>query len=58
MTSTEIRELSGMSRAAFARKYGIPIRTIEDWDSGRSHPPWWVMRLLERVVRADIEEGT
>ena len=58
MTSVEIRALSGLSRAAFSRKYGIPIRTIEDWDAGKKHPSGWVMALLERVVRADMEKGT
>lgn len=55
MTSTEIRYIAGMSRVAFARKYGIPIRTIEDWDAGKTHPPEWVMALLERAVREDKE---
>ena len=55
MTSVEIRALSGLGRAAFSRKYGIPIRTIEDWDAGTTHPPEWVMALLERAVREDKE---
>lgn len=55
MTSREIRELSGLSRAAFARKYGIPIRTLEDWDAGVRNPPEWTMALLERAVREDFK---
>lgn len=55
MNSKEIRELSGMSRAAFSRKYGIPIRTLEAWDAGVRTPPEWTMALLERVVREDFK---
>lgn len=53
MNSVEIRAILGISRAEFSRRYGIPIRTIEDWDAGKKHPSEWVMRLLERAVRED-----
>lgn len=53
MDSVEIRAILGVSRAEFSRIYGIPIRTIEDWDAGKKHPSEWVMRLLERAVRED-----
>ena len=52
--SLEIRDILGISRAEFCRRYGIPRRTIEDWDSGRRVPPEWLMALLERVVREDL----
>lgn len=54
MTETErIRDILGISRAEFGRRYSIPIRTLEDWDSGKSNPPGYVVSLLERVVRDD-----
>ena len=53
MTTKEIRALLGVSRAEFSRRYGIPIRTIENWDADISQPPDWVLNLLERVVRED-----
>lgn len=55
MTSKEIRALLGISRAEFSRRYGIPVRTLEEWDAGRHEAPEWVMRLLERVVKEDAE---
>ena len=51
--SQEIRMISGLSRAAFGRKYSIPIRTLEDWDAGKSKAPEYVLNLLERVVKED-----
>lgn len=57
MTSKEIRELLGISRAEFSKKYGIPVRTLENWDSGKRNPPEWILKLLERVVREDKERG-
>lgn len=34
MTFKELRALSGMSQRKFAAYFGIPRRTIENWDSG------------------------
>lgn len=56
MNTREIRALLGVSRAEFSRRYGIPVRTIEDWDAEKSNPPDWVLKLLERVVREDAEK--
>lgn len=51
--SEKIRNILGISRAEFSRRYDIPIRTLEDWDAGRTNPPKYVISLLERVVRED-----
>lgn len=51
----EIRELTGLSRAAFCRLYGIPLRTMENYEAGTREAPAWVLALLERVVKADTE---
>ena len=48
--SKAIREMTGLSRAEFSRQYKIPLRTLEDWDSGRGKPPEYVLDLLEEVV--------
>ena len=51
-----IRQLSGLSRAAFAREYNLPIRTLENWEStspsARSTPPY-VLDLLAYAVIND-----
>lgn len=53
MTIKEIREKSGMNRAEFSRKYNIPVRTLEDWESQKRKCPEYVSELLERVVSED-----
>lgn len=50
MTISEIRSASGLSRSAFARKYAIPIRTLENWESGTNVCPEYTRRLLEDAV--------
>ena len=56
MNMVEIRAILGISRAEFSRRYEIPVRTLENWDSGLRKPPDWVLKLLERVVREDAEK--
>lgn len=56
--TVELRELLGFSQAKFCEKYGIPRRTLEDWEralrEGSESTPW-VLALLNRVVKDDIK---
>ena len=51
----EIRSLTGLSQAKFGNKYGIPKRSIENWESGETECPSYLIDLLERVVKEDYE---
>lgn len=51
----EIREKAGMSRAEFSRVYGIPVRTLEDWEAEKRKCPDYVTKLLRRVANEDME---
>ena len=52
----EARLAAGLSQAALSKKYGIPIRTIENWDSGKRIPSEWLENLLIRIIREDMDE--
>lgn len=41
-----IREKYGYSRAAFARLFNIPIRSLENWDSGSRQMPDYLKILI------------
>ena len=58
MELKEMRKLLGLSQAALGKKYNIPVRTIEQWESGRRKAPIYVLELLERVVIEDSEAET
>lgn len=46
-----VRELRGkMSRAKFSEKYGIPQRTLEDWESGTRKPAEYVVDMLAKEI--------
>lgn len=53
MELKEMRKLLGLSQSAFGKRYNIPVRTIQDWESGRRKAPIYVLELLERVVVED-----
>ena len=55
MKIKEIRKCSGLTQDAFSKKYNIPKRTLEGWESGKRNPPEYVLILLERVVQEDSE---
>lgn len=50
----ELRLKSEKTQVEFAKTYGIPERTIQDWELGRRIPPKYVVKLLEEAVDDDI----
>ena len=43
----------GMNRREFSDYYGIPYRTIQDWEAEKREIPDYLLRLLK--YRAEIE---
>ncbi len=42
----KLRAETGMNRKEFAGHFGIPLRTIEDWEADRRTPPEYIPKLL------------
>lgn len=49
-----IRNISGLSRQEFAKKYGIPIRTLEKWERSEITPAEYLIEWLELLVKANL----
>ena len=45
-----LRAETGLSQVAFAKRLGIPRRTIENWESGVSAPPPYVIDLIKYKI--------
>lgn len=45
-TIRELCEAYGISQTELSRKYDIPLRTVQDWHSGRRTPPSYVVNML------------
>ena len=46
LTIRDIRQHTGLSQAAFATRYCIPTRTLEDWERGARSCPDYLRLLL------------
>ena len=49
----KLREKMGMNRREFSDYYGIPYRTVQDWEAEKRELPDYLLRLLK--YRAEIE---
>ena len=47
----ELRERTGMNRKTFCGFFGIPYRTVTDWELDNRHAPEYVLHLLEYYIR-------
>ena len=52
-----LREATGLTQRAFAGLLGIPKRSIENWESGVSKPPEYVVRLIAFYIANKEKEG-
>lgn len=50
-----IRAATGLSQVRFAERYGIPRRTIENWESGVRTPPPYVINLIKIAVNLEMK---
>ena len=46
-----IRRHSGLSQAAFAERYGLNLRTLQDWEQGRAQPDGPARAYLLVILR-------
>ena len=49
-----LREQMGMNRREFCDYFGIPYRTVQDWEAEKRELPDYVLRLLK--YRAESEK--
>lgn len=50
LTIRDIRQHTGLSQAAFATRYCIPRRSVENWESGDRACPDYLRLLLAQVT--------
>ena len=49
----ELREKMGMNRREFSDYYGIPYRSVQDWEAEKRELPEYLLRLMK--YRAEVE---
>lgn len=48
-----LRKEAGMTQKMFSGFFGIPVRTLQDWEAGLRKPPEYVVRLLPYKLKAE-----
>lgn len=46
----ELRKKTGLSQSKFSAKFGIPIRTLQQWEQGISAPPGYLVRMMAYIM--------
>lgn len=58
-TLRDLRHAAGLSQREFADYFGIPLKTIQNWEIGRNSPADYLLRLMEYKLRREgIISGT
>ena len=47
MTFKELREASGMNKTDFGKYFGIPFRTIQNWEREERKCPDYLLELMK-----------
>ena len=45
-----IVRMAGMSQKKLAERFGIPLRTLEDWCAGKRQPPEYVLTMMCKIL--------
>ena len=46
----------GLGQTALARRFNIPLRTVQNWCGGQNTPPDYVITMMEELLRRDREK--
>ena len=46
----ELRKKAGLSQSKFSAKFGIPVRTLQQWEQGISAPPEYLVRMMAYIM--------
>lgn len=56
MTIKKLCEKYRISQTALAKRFGIPLRTVQDWHAERRQPPEYVVSMMVELLERDRQE--
>lgn len=57
LANNPLKDTREVSRAEFSRQYGIPVRTLQDWDLGNRSAPEYVKVLIDFAQFSKVRDG-
>ena len=52
-TVKDICKEDGYSQTELAKRFGIPLRTVQNWHGGQREPAPYVVPMMEEILRAE-----
>ena len=49
----QARLAAGLTQKDMEVIYSIPVRTLQNWDTGKAQPPIWAEDLILKVLKHD-----
>lgn len=53
-TIKSLCEQYGLTQTELSLRFGIPIRTVQDWHAGRRTPPTYVVNMISVMLENDL----
>lgn len=50
MTVKELCEKHHMSQTALAKRFGIPLRSVQNWCTGLREPPGYLVPMMDEIL--------
>lgn len=57
MTIREICEKYNLSQTALAKRFGIPLRTVQNWCTEQRIPPEYVVNMINELLSQDLRKN-
>lgn len=46
----------GLGQSEFARKFNIPLRTVQNWAGEERNPPAYVIEMADKILQYEKQE--
>ncbi|MBQ8245817.1 MAG: helix-turn-helix domain-containing protein [Lachnospiraceae bacterium] len=56
LTIRELCREHNLTQRALAERFGIPLRTVEDWSTGKRKPPSYVVQMIQTILESKNKE--
>lgn len=57
LTIKEVCEKYQINQSALARRFGVPLRTVQGWYLGERRPPEYVVRMIVELLQVDAADA-
>ncbi len=57
MTLREILATYGYTQTSLSRRFGIPLRTVQNWCADIREPPEYVLKMMVEILEAELARG-